>query len=390
MGDDRNSPSCVNVAARTSESTLTHVGISFDNTKLDPSDRQALTHGINTALRRLHVNLGHPTNDDLTRCLAAGGGNRVSQRAVKCLRCSTCERMSRAGSHRPSGIPTDGERFDERLFVDLCDLVDVRGNRYWWLVAVDQHTDCTVVAPCPSHESEAGAKKIFEHWTRWAGPPGVLVCDGDRGLGASEIFTEKLSVSGAQVQTTAAYSPWQKGRAEQRIATIKEVAGKTILQHQVAGRSAMLIVSYEVAHALNQRAGRLGISSPSPPLPSTRVFGQRMKVCSELMEHGEVVPHPKVMDEGDELARRFIIRASAREVLEEHAVSEANRGAAATRSWPMNTFEPGTLCFFYGHYPGERAETAMQGRYLGPAALIGPHGRSGWWVRFGGRAYLRY
>ena len=30
----------------------------------------------------------------------------------------------------------------------------------------------------------------------------------------------------------------------------------------------------------------------------------------------------------------------------------------------------------------------MRGRYLGPAALIGPHGRSGWWVRFGGMAYL--
>ena len=58
------------------------------------------------------------------------------------------------------------------------------------------------------------------------------------------------------MQITAAYSLWQKVRLEQRIATIKEVAGKTILQQQVAGRSAMSIVSFEVAHALNQRAGR--------------------------------------------------------------------------------------------------------------------------------------
>ena len=94
------------------------------------------------------------------------------------------------------------------------------------------------------------------------------------------------------------------------------------------------------------------------------------------------------MDEGDELARRFIIRTSAREALEEHAASEAIRRAAATRSGPMRTFEPGTLCFRYRQYPGKRAETALRGRYLGPAALIGPHGRSCWWVRFGGRAYL--
>ena len=80
-------------------------------------------------LRCLHANLGHPT-DDLMRCFDAGG-TRVAQRAVKCLRCSTCERMSRPLSHRPSRIRTDGERFIKRLFVDLCDVVDVRGNRYW-------------------------------------------------------------------------------------------------------------------------------------------------------------------------------------------------------------------------------------------------------------------
>ena len=64
------------------------------------------------------------------------------------------------------------------------------------------------------------------------------------------------------------------------------------------------------------------------------------------MEHGEVVPHPTVGDEGDELTTRFIIRASAREALEEHAAVEAVRRAAATRSRPIKTFEPGTVCYF--------------------------------------------
>ena len=48
-------------------------------------------------------------------------------------------------------------------------------------------------------------------------------------------YSRKNSVSGTQVQITAACSPWQKGRVDQRIATIKEVAGKTILQHQPSG-----------------------------------------------------------------------------------------------------------------------------------------------------------
>ena len=69
-GDDIKSPSCVHIADRTSEPTPTPMGISFDDTRLGPSDRQALTPGIKTASRRLHVNLGHPNDDDLTRCLA--------------------------------------------------------------------------------------------------------------------------------------------------------------------------------------------------------------------------------------------------------------------------------------------------------------------------------
>ena len=50
-----------------------------------------------------------------------------------------------------------------------------------------------------------------------------------------------------------------------------------------------------------------------------------MKVYGEPTEHGEVVPHPNVVGERDELARRFIIRASAREGLERHAASEGIR-----------------------------------------------------------------
>ena len=81
-GDEVISPSCVHVAERSSEPALTPMEISFDDTTLDPGDRQALTAGIKSPLKRLHTNLGHPTNDDMVRCLNAGGGTHVAQRAA--------------------------------------------------------------------------------------------------------------------------------------------------------------------------------------------------------------------------------------------------------------------------------------------------------------------
>ena len=139
-------------------------------------------------MRRFRGNVGHPSNDELTRCLAAGG-TRVAQRAVECF----CERST--PRHRPSCIPTDGERFNEGQFLDSCDVVAARESRG------DQHADFSVIAPCPSHEIKQFPRR-FTHWIRWARPTVALVCDGERGLGASEIFTEKLSILGTQVQTT--------------------------------------------------------------------------------------------------------------------------------------------------------------------------------------------
>ena len=75
--DDVKSPSCVHVAERTSEPVLTPMKISFDDTKLDPGHREALTARIKTALRRLHLNLGHPTNDDLTKCSRSTKGSEI-------------------------------------------------------------------------------------------------------------------------------------------------------------------------------------------------------------------------------------------------------------------------------------------------------------------------
>ena len=50
-----------------------------------------------------------------------------------------------------------------------------------------------------------------------------------------------------------------------------------------------------------------------------------MTVDSALTEHGEVVLHPNVLDERDELARRFIIVAPARDTLERYAALERIR-----------------------------------------------------------------
>ena len=146
-------------------------------------------------------------------------------------------------------------------------VVDVRGIRHWWFVAVDQHTDFSVIAPCPSHESQAVAKKYFQTLDSVCR---TLRHDGVRrraGPGSLRDFYRKtLGVrdSGANHSSffsVAEGSSRAKGRRHQGSGGQDDFS-------QVTGGSAMSVVSYEVAHALNQRAGRLGV------LPATRVFGR--------------------------------------------------------------------------------------------------------------------
>ena len=147
--------------------------------------------------------------------------------------------MSRSCSHRPSRILANREHFNEKLFVDLCDWVDKRGNRNEWLVAVDRHTDFTVIAPCPSHESRGATEK-------WR--------------------TERF----CNIQ-------WR-----------------------------VSVVGDEIVHALNQRAG--GCESSS----NTSAWSANEGLWHEAGKR-------------DQLARRFVTQASAREVLERHVASEVIR-----------------------------------------------------------------
>ena len=75
------------------------------------------------------------------------------------------------------------------------------------------------------------------------------------------------------------------------------------------------------------------------------------------MERGEVVPHTLAVDEGEDLASRFVFR-------------------------PKTSFELGVNVSFEEETLGSEPLR----RWVGHASLDGLHGRSIWWFRYGGRA----
>ena len=61
---------------------------------------------IGAALARLHQNMGHPDNKDLTRHLRYAGADQAVLKASKSLKCQTCQRCKRPGTPRPATLPS--------------------------------------------------------------------------------------------------------------------------------------------------------------------------------------------------------------------------------------------------------------------------------------------
>ena len=62
-------------------------GIDFD---VPPDQVKKCTKTLLAAIRRLHINTGHPPNAQLERIVRLSGGSEVATAACKGLKCSIC------------------------------------------------------------------------------------------------------------------------------------------------------------------------------------------------------------------------------------------------------------------------------------------------------------
>ena len=117
-----------------------------------------------TALRKLHINTGHATNEDMRRCIRLAGGSELAQDAVKHLRCSTCARLARPKLQRPSRLPREAAEFHGQVCLGLFDVKDSAGHRFWMMAILDQFTSYTTVVLVKEHHSEKLWKAYFKGW----------------------------------------------------------------------------------------------------------------------------------------------------------------------------------------------------------------------------------
>ncbi|CAK0817025.1 unnamed protein product, partial [Prorocentrum cordatum] len=116
-------------------------------------------------LKRLHVNLGHPSNEDLGRSLRLKGAKSATAQAVKELICGACRSQQRPSARRPAHLHFVQD-FGDDVGFDCFELKDVDGKSYWYFSIVDLATTFHVATLIDRQTSQAFAaafERTIEH-----------------------------------------------------------------------------------------------------------------------------------------------------------------------------------------------------------------------------------
>ncbi|CAE8614373.1 unnamed protein product [Polarella glacialis] len=257
--------------------------ITFTDSKISPA--------IKTGLKKLHQNLGHPSNEDLCRSLRLGGAATEVIKAIKCLRCTTCIRMHGRGSARPAKLPAMGN-FNENVGLDIIVIYDQAGTKYMALSCVDLNTTFHVVTLAKNTQAATLREAFVRCWAEWAGPPKKVHVDLDSGFKAE--FSEMISFWGAKTSLVAGQAPWQHGTTERQGGWWKTIWAKTVEHETINGVEEVLATIPEVTQAKNVLRRKNGFS------PCQWVTGSDPKLAAAAFLNGVKAPRGLYMEQPKE------------------------------------------------------------------------------------------
>ncbi|CAK9003523.1 unnamed protein product, partial [Durusdinium trenchii] len=184
-------------------------------------------------LVKVHKNLGHPAQPDLTRALIQDG--KVEPDAIELsrrLRCGTCERSKRPGIPRPSSFKVIGA-FNSKLCIDFVYVTDANQDNHAFLHLLEPNGSFNVFWPCDTREAGHVYDLVTMLWCSWAGYPKELWVDQDGAFQGE--FAEKMRSNGVILDHPPAAAHWQVGEVEAYNRAFQHLAAKLVDELSLAG-----------------------------------------------------------------------------------------------------------------------------------------------------------
>ncbi|CAE7305094.1 unnamed protein product, partial [Symbiodinium sp. KB8] len=325
---------------------------------------------------KVHRNLNHPSKEVFLRALKhAGTKDEIIAWVKEHFSCPLCESARRPMAARPAHLARC-LTFNSVIAIDLFYL-NLFGAEKIFLVCVDHGTGYVQVARCRDAKAVTVRQELCRAWVQPFGVPGLILCDqGPEFMGSQ--FQEHMSQLGAAVHYTDGASPWQNGKAERTVQTLKNKILLTI-KDITAHEEELDVVVAHVVSAYNSMYDRHGFT------PDQRVFGRSVRMPASLLADDRLNQELLMESAGDAVQRSWDIRSAARQAWLKKDDAEAVRRArrVQTRSTDVHsyTLQPGQRVYVW------RRSEHRHG-WTGPGALIAqvPGGTS-WWINVRGRLW---
>ena len=328
---------------------------------------------VASALKRLHQNLGHPSQPDFVRHLRLAGASPAILKAAKTLQCQTCTRTKATAIAKPAAVG-NFLQFNQVIGADLIYVHDTNGVKHELLSLVDFSSSYHVVIPVPRKNATVLEAALCDHWINVFGTPGTIAVDLENGL--QKAFGRIGDWTGMKIRSCAGQAHYQAGFTERQGGIWKAIFQR-INEEMNVTQAEMKIAIAATSSAKNELKKISGYS------PSQHVFGTTRNLPEDLID-GPAVQNPG--DEifvGDKHAREVAIRTAARAAFHQVQVDQQVRRALHGRSRVQaRDIQVGEQAFYYRKF-----KNSKRGAWHGPCSVIGREGPN-YWVSRNGRCVM--
>ena len=327
---------------------------------------------VQTLLRKLHNNLGHPSTRTLVRILKHAGGSEQALKLAEQIeeQCDICQQRQRPTPALPTS-PEKPTEFNHRVGWDVKNLPGWQVNqKVKCMNIVDFATSFQVMIPFFEKETSEVLKTIYlEAWQRWAGPPVEVITDPARTNQAESVF-QQLERDGIRVLSSAAEAHSQLGKVEKHGHLFEVILQKVIDQVQPRNRQEYEQCIVQTTNAKNELLNQHGLS------PCQLVFGRNPRVPDDLLQEWPCPVSGTASLSDDAVARSQLIRTQARTALIMSQDDKTLRTALNARPRVERDFIPGDYVAYWRTQKYEKGVRLVGGRWFGVAVVMGRVGRN--------------
>ena len=329
---------------------------------------------VQSALIRLHQNLGHPSAQDMARHLRYVGADEHVVKACKNLRCQVCDRNRHTGTPRPATLPSLLD-MNQLVSIDVFHVFDADRVRHELLSVIDHATTFQLVCKIEGHSAAEFTKKFTQLWGNVFGSPGTISADLETGLQAG--LAKYAEFHGCKIRSAAGQAHWQQGVIERHGLWFQEIIKRVIDEKSIGAEDIDLAIQ-ACNSAKNELRRRHGFS------PNQAVFGRDPRVAEELCSGGDEERFIELMSQDRQRQKEVAIRTAARMAFFRTQLDTKFRRSLLQRARvKRGGYRIGELVCFYRI---EKVAT-KRGQWRGPGTIIGSEGGN-WWVSFAGRCHL--